>query len=347
MTPLVSVSAGGILTTTTDSAGFYSFGNVPDGTHSVEVDTSTLPTGLTQSGDPDEAGSCATCDNSGSVTLSGGNTDLTMDFGFALNGPHSINGTVFFDTDQSGGDQGVSENGLGGITVYLWRDTDGNGVGDQLVGTTETDANGDYSFGNLPSENYTVSVDSASPTISGASLTTDDGTGDNDGNAYEHVLSGELDATDVDFGYYQAALAVQLATFEATCQNSQILVTWQTVSELDNLGFNLYRNTSADGPSLQLNSELIASQAPGSGQGSSYEWTNDNVEMGSTYYYWLEDVSLSGITTQHGPVSVTCIPTAVTLQSLNTQPTPSNLPLALIGLVLLTGVALIWRRQPA
>jgi hypothetical protein len=150
-----------------------------------------------------------------------------------------------------------------------------------------------------------------------------------------------------DYQWNATPLSVELAAFEATCQDNQIQVNWHTVSELDNLGFNLYRNTSADGLGEQLNSQLIASQAPGSGQGSSYEWTNDNVEMGSTYYYWLEDVSLSGITTQHGPVSVTCIPTAVTLQSLNTQPTPSNLPWALVGLVLLTGVALIWRRQPA
>jgi hypothetical protein len=342
VTVTLTLQGGGTLTTVTDSDGFYSFGNVPDGTHTVTVDTSTLPTGLTQSGDPDQAGTCTTCDNSGSVTISGSNTD--MNFGYELSGPHSISGTVFLDENENGGDQEDGEDGLPGITVYLWRDTNGDGVGDQLVGTTQTAADGSYSFDSLPSENYTVSVDPASPAISAASLTT--AANQNDGDAYEHVLSSELNAIDVDFGYDDGILAVQLAAFEASCQQNQILVTWQTVSELDHLGFNLYRNTTPDALGEQLNSELIASQAPGSGQGSSYEWINDT-EIGTTYYYWLEDVSLRGISTQHGPVSVTCSPTAVILQELNTEPNPVNLPLALLGLTLLTGIGLIWRRQRA
>ena len=35
-----------------------------------------------------------------------------------------------------------------------------------------------------------------------------------------------------------AQLAVNLAAFEASCQNDQLWVTWTTISEIDNLGFN-------------------------------------------------------------------------------------------------------------
>ncbi len=35
---------------------------------------------------------------------------------------------------------------------------------------------------------------------------------------------------------------MQLATFDAIQEDEDVLVTWQTVSELNNLGFNLYRS---------------------------------------------------------------------------------------------------------
>ena len=58
---------------------------------------------------------------------------------------------------------------------------------------------------------------------------------------------------------------------------------------MDNLGFNLWRGTSPNAPDTQLNASLIPSQAPGSTQGYSYEWTDQaNLVAGTTYYYWLE-----------------------------------------------------------
>jgi len=74
------------------------------------------------------------------------------------------------------------------------------------------------------------------------------------------------------------ALAVNLASFQATPDTDQMLVTWETVSELDNLGFNLYRfdkTGTSEVPvtwTTQLNPSLIPAQAPGSGQGAAYEW---------------------------------------------------------------------------
>ena len=48
-------------------------------------------------------------------------------------------------------------------------------------------------------------------------------------------------------------LAVTLADFSAVQQGDHVLVTWETNSELNNRGFNLYRGTSAAGPDRQLN----------------------------------------------------------------------------------------------
>ncbi|MGD8518284.1 MAG: S8 family serine peptidase [Anaerolineae bacterium] len=100
--------------------------------------------------------------------------------------------------------------------------------------------------------------------------------------------------------------AIDLASFAAEAQDGAIQVTWETVEEIDNLGFDLYRATSRDGARTQLNDTLIPSQvAPGSPTGAVYTWLDEDVEAGLTYYYWLEDVDASGAITRHGPVQAT------------------------------------------
>ena len=90
---------------------------------------------------------------------------------------------------------------------------------------------------------------------------------------------------------------------------------------------------------------MIPSQAPGSGQGASYQWQDFDVESGASYYYWLETVALSGSTEMHGPVSATFAgPTAVTLNAMSASPVAGSatLPMAatLLALLLLLAGAL-------
>jgi hypothetical protein len=108
--------------------------------------------------------------------------------------------------------------------------------------------------------------------------------------------------------------AVELARFEAWPEGRAIHVEWETATEIDNLGFNLYRADTADGPYVKLNEELIPSQAPGSPEGAVYVWLDSTVQTGRTYYYKLEDVDIYGHTTLHGPVRVKAGP------SLRTRP---------------------------
>lgn len=72
--------------------------------------------------------------------------------------------------------------------------------------------------------------------------------------------------------------------------------------EIDNVGFNLYRATSVDGPSTRLNDALIPAQHPGATFGAAYEWIDGDVEPGMTYVYRLEDLDRSGMRTLHGPI---------------------------------------------
>ena len=69
-----------------------------------------------------------------------------------------------------------------------------------------------------------------------------------------------------------APTAVTLADFSAVQQGDMVLLTWETNSELNNRGFNLYRGTSAAGPDRQLNETLIPSQSQGNPGGFVYTW---------------------------------------------------------------------------
>lgn len=138
-------------------------------------------------------------------------------------------------------------------------------------------------------------------------------------------------------------LAVQLASFAAASQGDHVLVTWETVSERNNLGFNLYRGATPVNPDALL--AFVPAQSPGSAQGAVYQWADSHVTAGATYYYWLEDVDLSGATTLHGPVSVTFErPTAVALTGFAVAGSSSALP-ASASLIAGLALAAAWIRR--
>lgn len=163
---------------------------------------------------------------------------------------------------------------------------------------------------------------------------------DSDDTGFDHGLSiDDLTVTD-------EALAVTLATFTAeTTADSEVLLRWESVLELDNLGFNLYRSTTPDElPSTPLNPHLIPSQAPGSGQGATYEFIDRTIEPAITYYYWLEDVEINGSKALHGPISVvTAQTTQITLKTLTARLEPSEGHLAIVSLIVLGSLLLLRR----
>ena len=104
----------------------------------------------------------------------------------------------------------------------------------------------------------------------------------------------------------QGVTAVNVSSFTAEPDAGAIRVAWTTASDLNNLGFNLYRAQSpkgmGNGSAARLNDELI----PASGDpilGGSYSLTDLDVKAGLRYYYWLEAVDAGGGGEIHGPVS--------------------------------------------
>jgi hypothetical protein len=135
-------------------------------------------------------------------------------------------------------------------------------------------------------------------------------------------LAGEVNAPtgsaasgEVEDFQTNTVLAVTLADFAAASQTDHVLVSWETVSEASNSGFNLYRSLSADGEYTLLG--FTPSASPGATQGAAYSYQDFDVAAGQTYWYKLEDIDLSGAATMHGPVSVVYqAPTAVELDTL-------------------------------
>ncbi len=101
-----------------------------------------------------------------------------------------------------------------------------------------------------------------------------------------------------------APTAVVIAGFWIEVRADALVACWETATELDTLGFNLYRSGSGEpGTYVQLNEGLIPSQAPGSPLGAYYEWADAVAVPGQTYFYLLEAVDIYGQAAQYGPAA--------------------------------------------
>jgi hypothetical protein len=98
--------------------------------------------------------------------------------------------------------------------------------------------------------------------------------------------------------------AVDLVSFTADAGPDSVTLKWQTASEMDTEGFNIWRSEAQAGPYTQLNASLIPAQG-NSISGASYEFTDEDVVRGATYFYKLQDVDTGGATTFSQPVPAT------------------------------------------
>lgn len=97
---------------------------------------------------------------------------------------------------------------------------------------------------------------------------------------------------------------ITLSSFEAIPENKKVTLSWATETEIDNVGFNIYRAEYENGEYIKINTALIPAKGL-STQGAAYEFIDTEVQNRKTYYYKLEDIDLSGTSTMHGPESAT------------------------------------------
>ena len=86
-------------------------------------------------------------------------------------------------------------------------------------------------------------------------------------------------------------------------QSAKIVIEWSTATELDTVGYNLYRSQVQTDFGEKINAELIPT-----GQDlvttNTYSYVDRNVQAGERYYYWLEDVDRQGQTSKSDPFEI-------------------------------------------
>jgi len=120
---------------------------------------------------------------------------------------------------------------------------------------------------------------------------------DLESNAIIGCHSEEADPTNVVMGEFTAV-------YDA--QKSAVVLEWETVSEINIIGFNVFRGTSDTlSDSVKINTDTIAAKHLGSPGGDTYTFEDDGVDEGQTYYYWIEILTNDSSDQTVGPESAT------------------------------------------
>jgi subtilisin-like proprotein convertase family protein len=122
------------------------------------------------------------------------------------------------------------------------------------------------------------------------------------------VDSGSIGSWCLNLSTPASPSAVNLVSFSATAYaDGQVFTEWKTGFEVDNLGFNVYREEG--GKRTRINQQPIAGSALLAGgktvltAGESYVWS-DTLSATQGVQYWLEDLDLKGRSTMHGPFAI-------------------------------------------
>jgi hypothetical protein len=92
--------------------------------------------------------------------------------------------------------------------------------------------------------------------------------------------------------------AVSVRSFSAHRRGNTVAVTWNTASEADLLGFNVYRSVR-NGPFRKVNRALIAAKRAGQALGARYQLVDQKARRGVAYAYRLQLVHRGGGRTWH------------------------------------------------
>lgn len=97
-------------------------------------------------------------------------------------------------------------------------------------------------------------------------------------------------------------LSIVLSSFRAVNYSNKIELIWETESEFENLGFEIFRSENIEKNFVKVDSYLSNPNLKSEGNNSNntvYSWFDEKVEFGKTYFYFLRDVEISGKITDH------------------------------------------------
>ncbi len=96
----------------------------------------------------------------------------------------------------------------------------------------------------------------------------------------------------IALGALWLVLAAALLVYQLV--NPTVEVQWETATELETAGFNLYRGTSAEDISFLMNQDGIIASRGEALSGAAYTFTDNSVEAGQTYFYLIEEIENNG-----------------------------------------------------
>jgi len=115
-------------------------------------------------------------------------------------------------------------------------------------------------------------------------------------NVQVPIVLGEQDPT----------LPVELSSFTAVLTSDMyVLIKWIAESETNHSGYNILRAEKKDLSTAQRINAQIIDEGVETGTQTSYSYTDFEAYTNMVYYYWLESVSLDGISSYYGPSIVT------------------------------------------
>lgn len=135
-------------------------------------------------------------------------------------------------------------------------------------------------------------------------------------------MAGEVE--DYMFSMIIYPTLVDMFTMDGAQGKNGVTLSWQTTREIDNLGFNVYRDVA--GTKERINNHLITGSALMTGRNTNgprnYRFVDHKPGDGFVQY-WIEDVDLNGTKTMHGPIT----PHTATNESedapITTEPDPT------------------------
>ncbi len=89
---------------------------------------------------------------------------------------------------------------------------------------------------------------------------------------------------------------VRLTGLNTEAVDGAVLVSWETLTEFNIIGFNVLRaqRVSGGGDYATMNEEFILAEYAGADSGRKYEYLDESVEAGTTYEYMLEVLRADG-----------------------------------------------------
>jgi len=86
-------------------------------------------------------------------------------------------------------------------------------------------------------------------------------------------------------------------------ETTSVDLSWETFSDANIMGFNVYRSDGISPDPIKINTEMLPVHLPGSMEGNLYSYTDAGVEFGRTYTYWIDVVDSDGQPSHYGPVT--------------------------------------------